>query len=385
MARVNKSAADADTRAKLTSAQERLYAQAEALVKAGKLDEFAREKLDPEIAEKALALKDCRHHGRGLAAFLAIFKAIKPDQDIRAYQRIHDGGFDARGIESAVFLPFLGSKRLRSASGSHFLTRRFADGAPYSRERPIRTQKKLIGEVFLDIILAMQDEPKKANAEVIAVILIGGMIMERNQGDVPLTRPKGQPIQTVLKFLEDHINFPFEDSRDAGPRLAQLALYAIYECILPTSKRYEGCELVPLERLKAANRKSGTVGDVDVLKGAKPIEAVEAKFKDAITLEMVNEAIKKIETKDVKRYFILSTSGVVSDGEEDKITARCRDFYYGNGCEIIVNGVFETIRYYLRLIGSTDDFISRYVDLVAADKDLTYEHKQAWNLVTKIG
>jgi len=383
MAREKTAAGDDGARGKITAFLDGAYAQAERLVAEGKIEAFARERLDAGLAEKILALKDIHHNGRGLALAFAALKAVKPDQDIRAYQKLHPGGFDARGHEEATLVPFLSSHKLHTATQSHFLTRRFADGEPYSRSRLIRTKPPIIGTLFLDAVCSMQESPKKAPAEAIACVLLAGMILERNKGDAVLAHPKNVTIQAALDFLEQHFTFPFDKPRDAGPRLVQLALFAIYECILASSKRYEGQKLGPLERLKAANRKSGTVGDVDVLLNGKPIEAVEVKFGEPITMAMVDGAIEKIESKDVRRYYILSTAGISSVADAEDISRRCKDFYRNYGCEIIVNGVLETIGYYLRLIGSTDEFISRYVEYVSKDKDLTFEHKQAWNVVTR--
>jgi DNA (cytosine-5)-methyltransferase 1 len=144
--------------------------------------------------------------------------------------------------------------------------------------------------------------------------------------------------------------------------------------------RYQGQVLAPLERLKAANRKSGSVGDVDVLKGDQPVESVEVKFGKPVSLVDVNEAIQKIKSKTVERYLILSTAGVESS-EVIEIEAKLKEFKRTNGCEIIVNGVLESIKYYLRLIRSSTDFVLKYTMLVEKDSDLGYEHRVAWNKV----
>jgi DNA (cytosine-5)-methyltransferase 1 len=133
-----------------------------------------------------------------------------------------------------------------------------------------------------------------------------------------------------------------------------------------------------LERMKTANRKSGTVGDVDVNLGKQAIEAVEVKFEIPISREDVAEAIQKLKHESVQRYLILSTSGI-QDGELEPIEELKTNFKRTNGCEIIVNGVLDTVRYYLRLLRSTNDFIFEYTNLVESDPDLAYEHRLAWN------
>lgn len=89
---------------------------------------------------------------------------------------------------------------------------------------------------------------------------------------------------------------------------------------------------------------------------------------------------RKATTESVERYFILST--VKPDPNEwEEVQGLIEDFLKSNGCEIIVNGVYETIKYYLRLLKSTNDFVNAYTELLAIDEDINYEHKVAWNAI----
>ncbi len=54
-------------------------------------------------------------------------------------------------------------------------------------------------------------------------------------------------------------------------------------------------------------------------------------------------------------------------------------FLKQNGCEIIVNGVIESVGYYLRLLPNTTMFLANYASLVEGDDDTDYEHRIAWN------
>jgi hypothetical protein len=93
--------------------------------------------------------------------------------------------------------------------------------------------------------------------------------------------------------------------------------------------------------MKAADRKSGAVGDIDILSGTEPIEAVEVKLGVAIRAEHVGEAMEKIKAAQVERYFILSTAGI-DQSEAADIQKLQERFKLSNGCEIIVNGVLES-------------------------------------------
>jgi DNA (cytosine-5)-methyltransferase 1 len=130
--------------------------------------------------------------------------------------------------------------------------------------------------------------------------------------------------------------------------------------------------------MKAADRKAGTVGDVVVLQAGMPFEAVEVKHGVPIATIHVVEAIAKLETAAARRYFILSTAGI-AESDREEIVDLSAQFRKSNGCEIVTDGVIESIRYYLRLLDDPVEFVNRYATLVQEDSDLGYEHRTAWN------
>ena len=50
-----------------------------------------------------------------------------------------------------------------------------------------------------------------------------------------------------------------------------------------------------------------------------------------------------------------------------------------HGCQVIVNGVYDTLKYYLRLLKNTSEFISNYVELLKVDESIKFLHKKKWN------
>ncbi|MFK5975410.1 MAG: hypothetical protein QM493_02770 [Sulfurovum sp.] len=54
-----------------------------------------------------------------------------------------------------------------------------------------------------------------------------------------------------------------------------------------------------------------------------------------------------------------------------------------HGCQIIVNGVKDTLKYYMRLIDNLEDFYTLYSDLISTDSELKAIHKQKWKGLTK--
>jgi DNA (cytosine-5)-methyltransferase 1 len=87
---------------------------------------------------------------------------------------------------------------------------------------------------------------------------------------------------------------------------------------------------------------------------------------------------KKVYKFNPERYYILSYYGIK---EEDRVEIQriVEDVKTKHGCQIIVNGLLPTIKYYLRLISSLEDFITEYSNLVEQDVELQKVHKEFWN------
>ncbi len=62
-----------------------------------------------------------------------------------------------------------------------------------------------------------------------------------------------------------------------------------------------------------------------------------------------------------------------------KINKVVEKVYVEYGCQIIINGVFDTLKYYLRLLTDTDEFITYYTRNLQENTELNYEHNIAWN------
>lgn len=50
-----------------------------------------------------------------------------------------------------------------------------------------------------------------------------------------------------------------------------------------------------------------------------------------------------------------------------------------HGCQIVVNGVIPSLKYYLRLISSLEKFINIYSQLIENERELQAIHKNKWN------
>lgn len=43
------------------------------------------------------------------------------------------------------------------------------------------------------------------------------------------------------------------------------------------------------------------------------------------------------------------------------------------GGQVIINGIFETIKYYLRLLENTDIFLKKYINNLEVNNQINYE------------
>lgn len=355
----------------MESILEKKYLEAEAHVE---LDE----KIDPSEAPHLQAASDLaklKHAFRGAALTLLAYKLALPSQDIRAHKDEYENGFSARSYDSRVTIPFLIEKSLPRSVESHWLTQTLSFAGILTPDTILKTQPKRSGPLLIEVVNAAQEIPLPEVEKMITIMLYE-LIKIRNKDKVILTRPKNLPIDTVKELLEKHF---FAKYKNNAPRLPQLAIYAIYQSIIGKVARFEGQTLAPLERLKSADRKSGSVGDIVVLNSnSEPVEAVEIKFSQPISNIHVCEAIDKVRGASVSRYYMLSTNGILQD-DIQAISDRKASFLKQNGCEIIVNGIIETIGYYLRLLPNTTDFLFHYAELVESDDDTSYEQRIAWN------
>lgn len=305
-----------------------------------------------------------------------IYKSLFPEQDVRKHQSQLDGGYSGRTFDTKYITPFLKSKNFPAPSETGWLTRSLETNSPYYLDYKPNITPKALKTSFLSILDSIQNENI---SEKCASYLIQGLIIQRNSQEIDLTKPADLPISTIIKLLTSHFNAHY--TSEGASRLPVLALYAVYECLIKEAKRFEGKTLLNIESHTSADSRSGRIGDVDIIdKKGKEFEAVEVKFGIPITSQLIRSSFEKFKTTQVKRYYLLSTSNI----DEDDITniefeiERIKNIH---GCNVIANGLINSLNYYLRLISDTSEFISNYVDLVEEDKALKFEHKQQWNIV----
>ena len=306
---------------------------------------------------------------------LLLKKITDPKQDIRLHQAGMTGGFSGRTLDAKTVTPFLSKENFPSmSSGSGWLTRSFEQAHPYNQSYPGKITPKELKQAFLNVINAIEEGGE--NPKDFLIFLFRSLVTSReNHSTVSLAKPTSMRILDIVDCLSKY----WELDKKGAAKLPVLAIYSAYLCLTTEVQKYKNCELLPLLSHTSADAKTGRLGDVDIVADDNtPFEAVEIKHKIQITPQLVAGLEKKIISSGVKTFYLLSTNEKMSQ-DLNKISNLIMDIRKKYGCQVIINGIGSTLKYYLRLIEDPDKFIDLFVDLVKDDEEISYDLKLAWN------
>lgn len=304
-----------------------------------------------------------------------VYKILNPQQDIRNHQDGIQNGYSGRTFDTKNITPFLKQHKFPAMAESGWLTRSLEQKVPYDLNYTGSIRPESLKAAFLTLLDNIQ---KGANCKDYLSFMLQGLIIKRNQHTIDLTKPTALSINSILNVLENHFNANYK--AEGASRLPVLAFYAIYECLISETKRFENKELLPIESHTSADARSGRIGDIDIIdENNRAYEAVEVKHGITITLQLVLDAYAKFQTTPVNRYYILSTAPQSNKDEWDKIQEEIQRIKNVHGCQVIVNGIMPSLKYYMRLLDNSFEFIDKYVNLLENDTALKFEHKLMWN------
>lgn len=304
----------------------------------------------------------------------AVYKILNPNQDIRNHQTSIPNGYSGRTFDSKYITPFLKSVKFPAMAESGWLTRSLEQKVPYDSNYSGAIRPDSLKTAFLETIDFIQ---KGKKVDKLVSFLFQGLIVQRNAQQIDLAKPHNLQIATIIDLLTKHFDTKY--SSEGASRLPVLALYAAYQCLVNETKRFEGKILLPMESHTSADSRSGRIGDIDIVdEKDKAFEAVEVKHGIPITTQLVKDAFEKFKTTQVNRYYLLSTANIdiTQKVEIDKEIERIKNIH---GCHVIANGLIPSLKYYLRLLSDTSEFIENYVNLIEIDTALKFEHKKEWN------
>ncbi|MYJ86315.1 MAG: hypothetical protein F4044_01200 [Rhodobacteraceae bacterium] len=306
---------------------------------------------------------------------LLLKKILSPEQDIRLHQAGMQNGFSGRVLDSVNVTPFLRDENFPyMQSGSGWLTRSLEQAHPYNLDYPGRITPKDLKQAFLEIIYSVEEG---INAEECLKYLLNQLVMWREENaSLSLAKPTGKRIEDIVNLVRDH----WQCDLTGAAKLPVLAIYAVYKCLVSEVARYRNYQLLELLSHTSADSRTDRIADIDVVgENLKKIESVEVKHNLAITCSLVEQLKEKIAGSGLRTFYVLSTIETISPEEMRNLTSLLMKIRKNYGCQVIVNGVACTIRYYLRLLSDADDFVDEYVNLVANDSEIPFELKRRWN------
>ena len=283
-------------------------------------------------------------------------------------------GFNFRGVSEKVIHEWMEKHEFRVAL-SGWQTRTYERPKPY-----LLTYDENIGTIKGPFLTCYDEvETNRQDAHLALYLLLWRHIQLRDASKITLTIPKNQDVLQITNLFERHFFYKYKNSEGAS-RLPVLALYAIYKVLLSEVQRYNGKGLKDLKPHSAADSQTGAIGDIEVVNPDGSIfEAVEVKHDISITKAIVNHAKQKIRGSQVDRYYILTT--YPQHEPSDDIMEEVENAKKMLGCQMIVNGVIPTIKYYLRLLSNPDAVLPEYVKVLASDRTVKFEHRDIWNKI----
>lgn len=305
------------------------------------------------------------------------YKYIHPEQDIRYFQTRYKNGFSARSYDTQFITPVLKRLGLPAMSESGWLTRSLEQPYPYDFNYK-GAIPALLKTPFLSVIDYVQKNPIKAKDCLCVLLLKVKSVAAANVVSIlPLDNPERLSIHSIMAGLEEHFLTNYHVK--GGAKLPVLAFHSIYTSLIKEVARYKKCKLAELSSLTACDRTNKASGDIEIFdENGQIFEAIEIKLNKQIDAQIIRVVEEKIYKWNPTRYYVLSVFGIKPEDKQE-IETIVDDVATNHGCQIIINGLLPTIKYYLRLITNLEDFVNQYSAEVEKDTELQPIHKEKWN------
>lgn len=302
---------------------------------------------------------------------LLTHKILEPNQDVRLHQSNMDGGFSGRSIDTKHITPTLRELGLPSMSESGWLTRLLEQPYAYTLDYQGKISNTKLKQAFLQVLDYVKNEPTTATPLLTYLLFC---VIQKSKSDIVLITKIDDAdtttIDSIIAFLEACFSYNYKDF--GGSKLPVIAFHCIFQQLIDELKRYEDCTLNKLGSHTASDRTSKTAGDIEIFKNGELIEAIEIKLDKPINADLMRQVQQKIYKHNPKRYCVFSSGQVVEAEAVKNIVYEIKEIH---GCQVIANGVVPTLKYYLRLIISLQNFINCFLIAVENDSELKPIHK----------
>ncbi len=319
-------------------------------------------------------------------------KIESPTQDVRYHKKELLDGYSGRGFDTSYVTPFIAEnfQRFAMKGGSGWLTRSLEQAHPFTLNFPGKIRNVSVKNAFLQILNDIEENQADPKKYLYAIFFAMIDLMDRSKMNLDLFEnanvdlDKSQQaefisIDKIINLLRRHFSIGYGVA--GASRLPVLAVYSAYEMLM-SIERFHEKTLAPLKSHTTSDIKSGGIGDIEVLnENGEFFEAVEIKHNIHISPRIVQVAYEKFVQMPVRRYYLLTTAEPNVENN-DAVDELVSNIHTQHGCEVIVNGILPTLKYYLRLISNPKNFLESYSKNLQLDfnrnTDIKEIHLRYW-------
>ena len=197
--------------------------------------------------------------------------------------------------------------------------------------------------------------------------------------------PEIYPLQ--IDSLLQLVGEEFRVDSDGESLLPIIAVYSLYQCLAGETTRLKNKRLVA--RYTNKHWQENPIGVIEVIgDNGEPIEILVVRNRETITRQMIQRTLSKSRRSPIRRYYFLTTAEpLVKQLEQENVQDVVQKMQAKYNCEIFIDGVLPTLKYYLRAISIPTLFWQKYCDnqklvpLSALDPKKT--HLKRWKSLMK--
>ena len=197
--------------------------------------------------------------------------------------------------------------------------------------------------------------------------------MNEHNKSLVLIRPTNLSITQIVDKVSKH----YSSKTDTASLLPVLAMYSVITIIAREFKQYKDCTVLPLKHRTADSSRKDLIADIHIVDAnGSLVEGCDVKHNILIGSDLIQASFEKLRTTSMRKFYILTTCHQNNHAEFE---TDIQQFAQKHGYQLIVDGVEPILRYSLRLVRNSDEFLDTYVTHLETDPSVTYQMREAWN------
>jgi DNA (cytosine-5)-methyltransferase 1 len=180
---------------------------------------------------------------------------------------------------------------------------------------------------------------------------------------------------SILKIVDGLDRYISARKASEKPFLAALAMFAVYRLMTSRVRRYQQTQVTPLNFCH-----TGGVSLQILTKDGCCLETAYIIKGTILSLGIVKSLYQQIKQTCPQRCLVLS---VHEPCPTDSQSWFLEQFQQNSDCEVMIDGVVPSLKYYLRLLDHPEGFLTEYRQCLEAEfqrsSGIKKEHLQTWH------